>query len=158
VELPLEIEGLRRDLRAAECALASAEASRDAAVQELERLRFSVSLSCASSLPEQDAILAQPYLHNGEAAATPSVLSSRNHRSHSSFIDAASSSASAQSLINFSARATPRSATIIPPHTSAPASLAGIGVRLHLDGSGRLSVQESAILLNATSFVVWAKG
>ncbi len=40
VELPLEIESLRRDLRAAESAVASAEASRDAAIQELQRLRL----------------------------------------------------------------------------------------------------------------------
>jgi hypothetical protein len=144
VELPLEIESLRRDLRAAESAVASAEASRDAAIQELQRLQFSLRSSVASSLPHPSPLVVLPDMHSGSTDAFPNISSSRSHYSHSSFIAAASSSPSAQSLINFSAHTTPRSAVLLPTHTPAPVSLAGIGIRLYLDSSGRLTVQESA--------------
>jgi multidrug efflux pump subunit AcrA (membrane-fusion protein) len=57
VALPLEIENLRRDLGAAESALKSAEAARDAAVQELESLRYSFDLFKVSTQTQQRRLL-----------------------------------------------------------------------------------------------------
>ncbi len=57
VALPLEIESLRRDLSAAESALKCAEASRDEAVQELERLRYSFDLFKVSTQTQQRQLL-----------------------------------------------------------------------------------------------------
>jgi hypothetical protein len=57
VALPLEIESLRHDLSAAESALKCAEASRDAAVQELERLRYSFDLFKVSTQTQHRQLL-----------------------------------------------------------------------------------------------------
>jgi hypothetical protein len=141
VALPLEIESLRHDLSAAESALKCAEASRDAAVQEMERFRLEFNSSMFS-----------PLSHRSATAAVPDMRPSTSK----SFIAAASSSPSAQSLINFSAHNAPRRAPLVSPHTPAPASLAGIGVRMYLDALGRLAVQESAIVLNTVFFFVLA--
>ncbi len=162
VDLPLQIEALRRDLRSTDAALLSAQASRDAAVKEVDTLRFEVGSSrlpsgVRTSVSSMNMRLPDLICHKVDDASGPSSDSHSNRfassfqhvdkcLSNKSFIAAASASPSARSLLNFSALSTTRSSTAVLPHTSAPIPLAGIGIRLSLRNSGRLAVEESEAL------------
>ena len=155
VDLPLQLETLRRDLRSTDAALLSAQASRDAALKELEKLRFQFDASQrlnGTYFSENADIPKVPDLSSSSSGAVDShemresassnfgsiFKHAERHFSNRSFIAADSTSST-----DFPTKLTYQSSTFIPPHTSAPAPLAGIGVRLGLKTSGKLAVDES---------------
>ena len=154
VDLPLQLETLRRDLRSTDAALLSAQASRDAALKELEKLRFQFDKSKRLSgtfFSENADISKVPDVGCSSSGAVDSHMcesvssnfgsifkhAERRRFSNRTFIAADSSST------DFPANSTYQSSTFVPPHTPAPAPLAGIGVRLGLKTSGKLAVDES---------------
>jgi hypothetical protein len=163
VDLPQQLETLRRDLRSTDAALLSAQASRDEALKELEKLRFQFEASKQLSVTFSSGISDIPKVPDlcsssgavdshktGECASTHfgSIFKHAERRrfSNRTFIAADSSST------DFPANSTYQSSTFVPPHTPAPAPLAGIGVRLGLKTSGKLAVEESETVSAISTF------
>jgi hypothetical protein len=171
VEIPLQLESLRQDLITANTALQAAEASRDVAVKELDRLRFTHESSKSATDTQQRRLFEDSIYLRAKLAGLPQLMRSNTSQqpsddtaSSSHFSDIFKSTDRPRSAVSpASTSAVPPSQApascdnypvqmqkaLVPPHTPAPLPLAGIGMRLNLDHSGNLTVKESALLLSA---------
>jgi hypothetical protein len=162
VDLPLQLETLRRDLRSTDAALLSAQASRDAALKELEKLRFQFDASKQLSGVYFSGKIGTPKVPDPIRSSSSAVDSHEMSECTSShfgsifkhterrFSNRSFIAADSTSHTDFPTNSNYQSSTFVPPHTPAPAPLAGIGVRLGLKTSGKLAVEES----EATVFAV----
>ena len=74
VDLPLQLETLRRDLRSTDAALLSAQASRDAALKELEKLRFQFDAMQLSTETERRRFFCDNVALRSKLATLPDLI------------------------------------------------------------------------------------
>ena len=163
VDLPKQIETLRCDLRAAESALLSSEGSRDAALKELERLRFDFSLFKTSTEMQSSRYVHDNALLRSKFAKLPDLLCASTvdncgQNIHSKSIDFAAIFQAIQLPLQDQCESQQEQNSEPKNMHDKDAPCAGIGIRLGLNPSeypGKVVIRASAMNISSLLCSRW---